>query len=332
MIQCFLEDYSPQKLIHREKQEEAIRLTFKQFKDYGFGTNLLLIGVTGGGKTAAAKKVLSEYDSHIYFSASTHKTSFKILRELAQTKSRDYAVFIQEIVDRIKRENKILIVDEMNQVEDPKILFDALNTIYRQTGKPIILISNNRKIFMEMPEDAKLTLFFHKVEFPAYTYAEIQDILKSRLKMLTEDIYSLVPEDAIKQISSIASVDGSARNALDFTMKCILRNCFTVDFIESLKREKNRQEWDEFAASLSENQKEFLYAVLDLYRHEEEINNSTLRKKMPQLSPQSISMLITDFIKYGLIEYEMINKGKVGGRYRKLKLDHDVFCKLDGML
>lgn len=332
MIQCFLEEFKPKKLLHREKQEEAIKLTFKHFKDFGFGTNLLLVGVTGSGKTATIKKILSEFDSHIYFSAASCKTSFKILREIARTKSREYPEFIKEIIEKIKRENKILVLDEMNQVEDPRILFDAMNTIYRQTGKPLIIISNNRKIFMDMPEDARLTLFFHKVEFPAYTIQEIKDIIKSRLDLLSETINELVPEDAITQIAIISSMDGSARNALDFTMKCILRNCFTAEFIESLKKEKTRQEWEEFANSLNVNQTIFLNHLLILHRREEEINNRNLRKLMPQFSPQIISMLITDFFKYGIIEFEMVNKGKKGGRYRQIKLDHDIFCKLEGLL
>ena len=76
-----------------------------------------------------------------------------------------------DIIHFLKKTPKVLIIDEVNNLKDDREvfqLFGHLNTIYRETRVPIIVITNNRNIRNMMPDDARKTLLFEIIEFPAY--------------------------------------------------------------------------------------------------------------------------------------------------------------------
>ena len=60
MIIELSDDYIPEKILHRDSQIKEIKKIFKNFKKLGMGTNLVILGVTGSGKTCLIKKIIYE--------------------------------------------------------------------------------------------------------------------------------------------------------------------------------------------------------------------------------------------------------------------------------
>ena len=230
----------------------------------------------------------------------------------------------------------MLIFDEVQKIKDINNFFDYLNFIYRQTGVPIIIISNKRTIIDDMPIDAKKTLIFEKINFPSYNALELQDIVKDRLKMMKDEpILKRIPEGFVEYVCSKEAKEGSARTTLLIIMRCILSNNFSEEFINKINKDQEKEDWTEFINSLTKLEKTFLNALIEIYIKDlkKPITASQIRENMG-IIPQRISQLITTFEKdYGIIKTEYQNLGRGKGRYRIIDfVSQEIFVKLEGLV
>jgi len=242
--------------------------------------------------------------------------------------------FIESLINR----PKILIFDEVNKVYNLVDFFNTLNTIYRATNVPIILISNKINLLDSMPEDARLTLFFQRMVFKPYSPQELKSIGTQRLKLLPFN--PEFPEDSLAYICAKCADSGSARQLLYLIQMCLSQKNYSYEFIDTIEKEIKRQDWEQWANSLKDFEKKFLNSILNLHFHEIENNNGNgeikvaqIQKELPDLSPQRISQLITSFREYGLLDTRYINQGKKGGRYRLVSFsNNEVAAKLSNIL
>lgn len=309
--------YLPKEVLHRDKQLKSIRDIFINFKKYKCGTNLAILGVTGGGKTTIMRKVINEEDCSVYISCTDSKTTFKTIKSIFNLNVQTRAEALEKTIKNLLSNPKIIVIDEIDKVKDISNLFDDLNTIYRKTMVPIIIITMNRGILSEMPIDAKKTLFFEKVTLPAYNAFELKDILKSRIEQIKSDIPN-IDDGAINYLAALASRNGSARLLLYMTLRCLQKGNFHHEFIDDVYSEMMKQEWFGFYDDLSENEKEFLRVLLNFCDDKKEIDAERIQHHI-KLSQSRVSQLLNAFEKYNVIKTYHRNFGRGGGRKRFIK-------------
>ena len=281
------------------------------------GTNLLVLGVTGSGKTTIIKKVTEEENNATYISCLNKKTSHEVLKSICNIKIRNQTEVLKKTIEILIKNPKILIIDEIDKVRDLNNLMNDLNFIYRKTMIPIIIITIKRDILNKIPIDAKKTLFFEKVTLPSYNAIELKNILKSRIKLI-KDRDIKIPEGSINFISAVASKQGSARVLINLTIRCIQKNNFTQVFIQKIYDELIRQDWLGFVNEINESEKKFLEYVIDFCNHKTEVSSEQIQNVM-KISPARVSQLINTFEKYGIMTSRHENRGRAGGRKRIIK-------------
>ncbi|GAI40193.1 unnamed protein product, partial [marine sediment metagenome] len=146
-------------------------------------------------------------------------------------------------------------IDEIDKIKNINQLANDLNTIYRKTMIPIIIISLRRNIVEQMTSDVRKTLFFERIKLPSYNALELKDILKSRIKMIEKKLPGF-DEGTINYISAIAARQGSARVLMNITLKCLQKNNFTKKFIEQIYMEMMKEDWVDFVNDINETEKE----------------------------------------------------------------------------
>jgi len=321
MIKELTEYYEPEKILHRKEQIKDVDNVFKNFKKFGVASNLLIQGVTGSGKTTIVARVIKDNENGnedlIFISGSETQTSFKTLRAIFDLNFSTIERVLTEGVKKLKEHPKIIIIDEVNKIRDCNNLFDNLNTIYRGIQCPIILITNKRTIVDSMPDDARLTLLFDKVNFPAYNAIEIKDIVKDRIKRIKPKIK--VPEGALAKICAFSARGGSARIALMITMKCILANDYSFKHIDKIAKNLEKEDWSIFVKGLTPSEKRFLEAILQISDSKQFMRHSDLTMRLKDISPSRISQLVTSFEDYGILITEYKNFGRGTGRYRIIR-------------
>lgn len=318
MITQLSEEYIPEKIIHRENQLKEISSIFINFKKTEMGTNLAILGVTGSGKTTIIRKVIEEQNNSIYINCNETKTSFKTLSKICMKKVKTQSDVLEEAIKSLQKEPKIIILDEIDKIKNLSILSNDLNTIYRKTMVPIIIISFKRNIVESLPSDVRKTLFFHKLNLPSYNALELRDILESRIKVVELDLLKKLDEGKKSFICAVASKQGSARVLMNILVRCIQANDFTQKYIEHLYEEMTRKDWRGFFEDINETEKKFLNFLMELCDYEKSTDFQTLQNRMG-LSAGRISQLIGIFEKYDAITSHTESLGRVLGRRRTIR-------------
>lgn len=321
MLTELTEIYIPDIFIHRENQLNFIRKIFSNFKEHGLAGNVILIGSSGAGKTSTLKKIISEQDNHIYISASEANTTNKLLKLLTHSNSHSSSDLLIALKEKFKEDPKILIIDEIGKIIDPENFYNCLNDFYREAQVPIILVTNKWNFIEQMPEDARLTLFLERVEFPSYNAFQISDILNHRIDLIKGKVPFIPSQSSIEYISAKVVKDhlSSIRVALGVLLRCVVDMNDSVDFIERKLDQVKEQEWRTFIHKLTETEKEFINIVLNITENKIEVSMPEINERMDRVGPSRISQLATLFIDYGLLKAKYKNLGKAGGKYRVLE-------------
>lgn len=317
MIIELSEEYIPKDILFRDMQMKQIRDVFLNYQKIGMGTNLLIQGVTGSGKTTIIKKITEEENHSIYTSCLDKKTAHEVLKSLFNIKIRNQSEVLQEIIKKLLDDPKILIIDEIDKVRDFNNLMNDLNFIYRKTMIPIIIITMKRNILQKMPLDVIKTLFFERISLPSYNAEELKCILESRIKAI-QKVNIKISDGAISFISAIASKQGSARVLMNITIRCIQKNNFTQVFIQGIYNELMKQDWIGFINEINESEKHFLNYILDYCDYKKEITSDNIQSIL-KLSSARVCQLTNTFEKYGVITSRHENIGRAGGRKRIIK-------------
>lgn len=308
--------YIPKELPHREKQIKQIKQIFKNFKKYNSADNLAVFGVTGSGKTALVKRVMDDEDSSIYISGAETRTAYKTIKAIFNLRIQTHEELLKRTIEKLEQEPKILVIDEIDKINNHNALFNDLNTIYRKTMVPIIIITLKHNIISEMPVDARKTLYFQKIILPAYNSLELKDILESRLNQLKES--PPISEGTKNYISALSGRQGSARALITILLKCIRNNNFSQDYIDEIYKQMLHEECFDFINDINDTEREFLSYLIQSCNEVDETTSEVLEKKIG-LSNARVSQLLNVFERYSLIETYHKNLGRGGGRKRIIK-------------
>ena len=332
------EDYIPEKFFFREEQVRKIKETFSQFKKDRYSIiNLIILGTTGAGKTGVVKKMMYEGENYIYVSALNLKTTNSIFKKISETKKKFVATSdsLNGAVNIFKENPKILIIDEVGKINDMENFCNYLNAFYRETQVPIILITNKWTFIQEMPDDARLTLFLEKVEFPSYNTKQLKEILIDRINATELEIGKpLNINDSELEYLCCRIVKehfSSVRIALRILNRCFASDNYSKEFLDKTIDYLVELDYASFVNKLSPTEKDFLGFLLEYSDGNEsipitEIINLPESRRFGEIS--RISQLTTALIDYGFIKAKYHHLGRKGGKHRILIFDKDYKEKL----
>ena len=243
-------DYIPNRILHRDKQQELVTQSLIPLYQKSIPPNLLVYGKPGTGKTLVVKKVLKQIQDRV------DKNSYKI--KITITNAKDQSNLYNVLVDlgrqlglKSKKTpndklwlpntglsisevfNRILYTIEKNKINAVFVIdeIDHLAKLVDKTGKDILYsitranlklkngslslvgISNDIRFKEELDPRVISTLSEEEIVFPAYETNEIKEILEDRVPIAFEE--NVVSTGALNLCASMACRQhGDARRAL----------------------------------------------------------------------------------------------------------------------
>ncbi|MFB6217454.1 MAG: Cdc6/Cdc18 family protein, partial [Candidatus Aenigmatarchaeota archaeon] len=215
-------DFLPNRMVHRDSQITEIKRNLEPLLQNSSPRNMLLYGPPGTGKSTMAEYVVDElqkYSSNVVAGSvncwrypSRFKVYYNILQDLGVNLIHRTGTPTDELVDKfqskIQDRPSIVILDEVDQIEDERILYDFA----RESNAALIMIANKETALYDVDERIRSSLEGTKeIHFPAYPKDELVDILKDRQKWgLREDV---IGTSLLHRIANRAN--GDARVAIN---------------------------------------------------------------------------------------------------------------------
>jgi archaeal cell division control protein 6 len=227
--------YVPARLVHRETVLGLLLRRYRNALGHGTAYHQLLTGGVGTGKTALAMRLGEELQK----AGRVAGTPVARLYINCWRRSNDRAILLEllrgvgvSLPDRGYGLSEMLDVFEQGLRKEPRHLFvvlDEVSALVRQGTKLVYLLSRSREIhlgsvslFLVAPEDVLPYLdaasrsgfgVTHRLRLPAYTEAELADIVAQRAQLaLRAGSYG---RPVLEQIARIAATNGDARFALE---------------------------------------------------------------------------------------------------------------------
>ncbi len=233
--------YTPETIIHRDKQIEQIAKILAPLLRLEKASNLFIYGKTGTGKTLSVNYVaqqINEVASQrelplkiVYINCKLRKvadTEYRLIAQLAREFGKEipptglpteevYNIFF----NALDKENKILlfIIDEVDQLVNKTgdgVLYNLtrINSELKESQISIVGISNSLNFTDNLDPRVKSSLSEEEIIFPPYNALQIQQILKQRSKIAFQD--GVLGEGVIEKCAAYAAREhGDVRRALE---------------------------------------------------------------------------------------------------------------------
>jgi len=184
--------FLPRLLPYREEQHRYLAECIKPIMNGRTGTNLLVAGAPGIGKTACARFILrmlmeeTENIMPIYVNCWKRDTSSKIINDIASqmdVKTLD-KISSDELFDKLiekfsKFDGVVFAFDEVDKVNDFDFLYRIAEDVPRKT---IFLITNVSDWIAKMDRRLMSRLMLDRLEFKPYKFEEVRGVLYERQK------------------------------------------------------------------------------------------------------------------------------------------------------
>ncbi len=243
-------DYIPERILHRDKQQELVTQSLIPLYKKSIPPNLLVYGKPGTGKTLVIKKVLNQIQNRVdknsyrikivITNAKEQSNLYNVLVDLGRQlglkpkKTPDDKLWLPNTGLSISEVfNRILYIIEKNKINSVFVIdeIDHLAKLVDKTGKDILYsitranlklkngslsligISNDVRFKEELDPRVISTLSEEELVFPAYKTNEIKEILEDRVPLAFEE--DTVTSGALNLCASMACREhGDARRAL----------------------------------------------------------------------------------------------------------------------
>ena len=294
--QVLQSNYSPEDILHRDKQIEHIASILAPSLLGQKTSNIFVYGKTGTGKTVSVLHVANQLtqrakDSKVlrieYLNCKLKKvadTEYRILAELIKKlggsvpatglpTDQVYLKFI-EILESNEHKLFILVLDEIDQAVkkiSDEFLYNLtrLNSELNKTQIMIIGISNDLRFLDMIDQRVKSSLSEEEIIFPPYNAIQLQDILRRRANEAFKQ--GVVSEGVIAKCAAFAAREhGDARRALDLMRvagEIAERESSTKIEIKHIDLANDKIERDKILEIIETEPKQFqlvLYSILEL--------------------------------------------------------------------
>ena len=184
-------DYQPKLVKYRENQQFAIADCMKPLFKNKCGSNVLVFGSSGIGKTLACRHIIHELEHEtdliipVYVNCWEHNTTYKVALaiclqlEYPFTQNKKGVELFEVIAENLNQKSAVFIFDEIDKAEDLDFLYFINQKILRHS---IVLITNYKEKLFGMDKRLRSRLFLDFVEFKKYCLEETSGILKERIE------------------------------------------------------------------------------------------------------------------------------------------------------
>jgi len=255
----FDEEFMPSSLIDREVERVELRrflepLSKGEIQLY----NMLITGSVGVGKTVLTRFITRELPTHSYYIRfnEAYNTFPKFLYKIIITLGLPISPYISsnialtQLTEHISRQEHsiLLVLDDIDKVPI-QAMRPLLHEIPRATNKcNFLLISRIPAVLDDLPADTKSTLKCRELPLQPYNKEALYQIVKQRAELALTSI-EVIDEEVLEKISEVASLSGSAREAIDLLKTA----CQIADYMGH-----NRVTVNEFEEALEEIERKSL--------------------------------------------------------------------------
>ncbi len=314
------EVFIPTRLLFREGQVQELARCLKPALKNKSIQNVFLVGESGTGKTTTGRWVLESNFKRIsvYVNCWKYKTTHEVLKEIllsfqVPVHGREPTGELVKKLEKLLEKKRIIVfLDEVDQLKD----FDVLYILARNNCG-LVLASTRFYALVDLPTRIKSSLALTEIEFPKYTWEELFEILKDRIK------FSMRPNSIKDELIKVASIaaEGDARIALEIIRRSAKKAeskglmKITIEEIREAIKETRKMRFNLVTSRLNKNQR-IIFEILqvakemdsgELYREychrvENPLGRRAYRKNMEKL------------VKLGLVEASGF------GRWRRYKI------------
>ncbi|ARM75868.1 Cdc6/Cdc18 family protein [Acidianus manzaensis] len=360
--QYLLPDYIPNELPHREDQIRKIASILVQLNRGERPNNIFIYGLTGTGKTAVTRFVLSKLNekvktfSYIYINTRQSDTPYRILADIIEDLGEKVpftgistAELYRRIIKILNSKNTILVIvldeiDAMVKKHGDDILYKLtrINSDLNISKISIIGITNDVKFVDNLDPRVRSSLGEEEIVFPPYNAEELEDILNRRAILAFKE--NVISESIIKLCAALAARDhGDARRALD-----LLRvageiaersgeSKITEVDVQKARIEIERDRVYEIISTLPFHSKLVLAAILKGLKNKNSLTTGEvyeIYKNIAKLivseyvTQRRVSDILNELDMVGIITAKVINRGRYGKTKEvNLAVDEDTIIK-----
>lgn len=321
-------DFLPNRMVHRNSQVTEIKRNLEPVLKNGSPRNMLLYGPPGTGKSTMAEYVVDQLQKHsstvvsgsvnCWRYPSRFKVYYNLLQDLGVNLIHRTGTPTDQLVDKfrdkVKARPSIVILDEVDQIEEERILYDFA----RENNVALIMIANKETALYDFDDRIRSSLEgTQEIRFPHYEDDELVDILKDRRKWGLRD--ESVSNESLRRIAIRAN--GDARVALN-ALRIAAEEAETDDkekiseeLVDKAIPQAEKQNKSKSLDNLNGHQR----VLYDIIEEAEEIKPSNLYEKYREkVEDPKVDRTLRKYLKkmdhYKLIESE----GE--GRWRKYRL------------
>jgi len=301
------EEYTPKTLVHRGEQIKDIENEILTFKRIGVCSNLLIDGTSGSGKTVTIKYLIKKYPEQIQYHNAVELDSsiLNLLNEISDKSGTTIYSALTKVFDTLSQKRIILVIDEIHKFRNIEKLWNLLNGIYRRTSIPSFVIPTRKQFVNTMPEDAKLTLLYQHVLFPAYTADEIRDILKQRLELSGASF----EDDGILSAIAYRTYHLGARTAINVlrTLVCDEIKKPTPAMLDGIIHRFDAESLKTTICRMDKIEQNLMFIMADLMvtQHGRPVHTGLVTERYVEgfgtLARETISRKITNLVEYGYL-------------------------------
>jgi len=331
------EDYIVDEILFRDAEIKEIQTQIDNFKNKTLTSNLYILGKNSTGKTLVIKKMLKENPDLIQYIriGSNINTTLDFLNNVTDSNFNNVSNAFEAFYRKLNTEKKIIVIDEIDKLKDPKNLINNINFLYRDTkGEiPFFLITNNAEFYDELPDDFKNTLLFKKIYFFNYSRDQIKEIIKQRLDLSQIQLdYGIVDLITLESYNN----DSNIRLALNLIKQCYINNIIVYNkdvesFINNIMTQYYQVDYLFILSQLNLKEKACLKKIMTIAEELKPNENNIIEipsklvyeaLESPLIDSSTISKLISNLEKTKLFTSEKTSGGRHSslGVYKIIKL------------
>lgn len=338
-IRVFNPDYVPDKFLHRESQLEALTLCLRPALRGGKLRNAIVVGSCATGKTTAVKKIferVEEYSNEIicvYINCQLHTTRYNVFSQIYQKifghlppeTGIPMSLIYEKIMKHLKDNNQALMValDDVDYLFQSKhankIFYDILRAYEEFEGvrTGLFVIISDIEFRYILDKNVNSIFIPQEVIFNPYTFNEMMDILKERVKagfypdVMSDEILDEITEntnsigdlrvgiDLLGMVGNIAEADAS-RTIEEKHLQAAMQNTTSVSLRNTVQ-------------NLSEKERALLKLIIE--SENEHLIAGNLYKNLNDIKPlgyASFDRLLNKLEFLRLIDIKFTGKGSMG--------------------